>query len=90
MSNTVTILDPNRGNYSNRSMFPIWKGEKYLGKRVSFFLCGKKFTGIVIGTEKFYLCNGVHDILEIELENERKQVKVQVHRQAVKILDQEN
>ena len=72
---------------SNSDLFPAWVGDKYLGHRVSFSLCGHTMIGEVIGTEKHYLCNGVHDILEIELENERKQVKIQMHRQAVKLLD---
>jgi hypothetical protein len=84
--NIVTILDPSAGNYDNSSYFPTWKGEKYLGKKVEFFLCGIRFTGEVVGTKKYYLCNGIHDILEIELDKERKQVKIQMHRQAVKII----
>lgn len=72
---------------SSASMFPIWIGEKYLGHKVSFYLCGHIFTGEVIGTEKVYLSNGVHDILTIELEKERKQVQIQMHRQAVKLLN---
>jgi hypothetical protein len=76
-----------RPDYS-KSQFPMWEdGDKYLGHRVSFTLAGHKMTGSVIGTERHHLANGVHDILEIEVENERKQVKVQMHRQAVKVLD---
>jgi hypothetical protein len=63
-------------------------GDKYLGKRVSFNLCGKIITGEVISTHREYLCNGIHDILEIEPEGERKQIKIQLHRQAVKVLSQ--
>ncbi len=70
------------------SQYPIWDDEdKYLGHKVSFVLCGNKMIGKVIGTERHHLCNGVHDILEIELCNERKQIKIQMHRQAVKVLD---
>lgn len=68
--------------------FPIWDdGGKYLGHRVEFSLCGHKLHGEVVGTERHYLVNGIHDILEIELEGDRKQVKIQMHRQAVRVLD---
>lgn len=71
----------------NDNLFPTWDdGDKYLGHQVSFSLCGHKMTGTVVGTEREYLCNGIHDILEIELEGDRKQVKIQMHRQAVKVL----
>ncbi len=80
---TISMKFPHNG-----SMFPVWDDEdKYLGHRVSFSLAGYKMTGKVVGTERFHLANGVHDILEIELEGDRKQVKIQMHRQAVKILD---
>jgi len=71
----------------NSGMFPTWKGEKYLGHRVSFFLCGHIFYGECVETEKFYLCNGTHEILTIELEGDKKQVKIQLHRQAVKVIE---
>jgi hypothetical protein len=82
---TVTISM--KTDYSH-SQFPTWDdGDTYLGHRVSFNLAGHKMTGKVVGTERHHLANGVHDILEIELENDRKQVKIQMHRQAVKVLD---
>jgi len=61
--------------------------ENWLGRRVAFRLCGVEFTGEVIEVEKFYLCNGIHEILTVEIENERKQVKVQLHRQACRRLE---
>ena len=61
--------------------------DKYLGHRVSFVLNGHKMTGEVVGCERLMLANGIHDIVEIELEGEKKQVKIQMHRQAVKLLD---
>jgi hypothetical protein len=76
-----------KADYSH-SQFPTWgDGDKYLGHRVSFAVAGHKMTGKVVGTERHHLCNGVHDILEIEPEGDRKQVKIQMHRQAVKVLD---
>ena len=72
----------------NHSQFPTWDDEdKYIGHRVSFNLSGHKMTGKVVGTERHHLANGVHDILEIEPDKDRKQVKIQMHRQAVTVLD---
>ena len=71
-----------------RSLYPVWDDhEKYLGHRVEFTLCGHVLHGEVVGTERCYLANGIHDILEIELEGDRKQVKIQMHRQAVRVVE---
>jgi hypothetical protein len=84
MGDMIISMKP---DYS-KSQFPTWDdGDKYLGHRVSFSLAGHTMTGKVTGTERHHLANGVHDILEIELEKDRKQVKIQMHRQAVKVLD---
>ena len=80
---TITMKFP-----SNASLFPIWTGEKYIGRRVSFKLCGHIIAGRVTATKKVFLCNGIHDILEIEPEGERKQVKINLHRQAVTLLEE--
>jgi len=84
----TTMIISGKPDYS-KSQFPIWDDDenKYLGHRVSFNLASHKMTGKVVGTERHHLANGVHDILEIELEKDRKQVKIQMHRQAVTVLD---
>lgn len=60
--------------------------DRYLGKRVTFKLNNHKMVGVVKATEEHFLANGKHQIVEIELEKEQKQVKIQMHRQAVKII----
>lgn len=54
----------------------------WLGRRVSFLICGVEFTGTVVGTERHFLCNGTHDIVTVEIDGDPKQIKVQLHRQA--------
>lgn len=73
----------NKGYFSDNEQ--EW-GDKYLGKTVQFSLNNHKMIGKVVSTERYFLANGIHDILEIELENDKKQVKIQIHRQAVKLL----
>jgi hypothetical protein len=71
----------------NRDLFPAWASDTYLGHRVQFQLGGHPFTGTVTETERRYLCNGTHDILTVELDHEPKQVYIQMHRQAVKLIE---
>ena len=75
---------------SNAGLFPIWSGDHWLGKRVEFKICDTRFTGTVIATHREYLCNSIHEILTVEVENEHKQVKVEMHRQAFKIISEDN
>ena len=56
-------------------------GDHWLGEEVEFTLAGHTFRGECIGTERHRLANGIHDILEVELLDEEKQVKIQGHRQ---------
>ena len=84
---TVTISQrypKNSGMFSKNEN--DW-GDKYLGRHVEFKLNKVTMTGEVKGIERFFLANGIHDILEIELDGETKQVKIQMHRQAVKLID---
>jgi hypothetical protein len=60
--------------------------DTWLGHQVSFILLGNRIVGEVVSAERFYLGNGIHDILEIEV-FDPKQIKIQVHRQACKRLD---
>ena len=61
--------------------FPIWQAEHWLGHEVEFKLCGNSFVGKVVSSERHYLCNGIHDILEVEVWDGDSQVKIQAHRQ---------
>lgn len=65
----------------NTTMFPTWIGDHWLGHKVSFKMNGHRFIGEVVGTHRHYLVNGIHDILTVELEGEKKQVKIEGHRQ---------
>lgn len=76
----ATHIEPHQG------LFPVWDGDGYLGEQCEFTLCGHVMHGEIIEVEREYLCNGIHDIVTVEVAQERKQVKVSMHRQAVRIL----
>lgn len=58
----------------------------WLGRKVSFTLCGNVFTGTVVETETFW-GGGWHEIVTVEIDNDPKQVKVSLHRQACKRME---
>lgn len=70
---------------SNANLFPVWKGEHWLGKTVTFKLNGIEFEGEVVATHREYNVCGIHDILTVELSNETKEVKIEGHRQMFRI-----
>jgi hypothetical protein len=60
---------------------------RWLGKTVVFTLGEVQLTGEVIETERLHLCNGVHDILTVEVWDRDRQIKIQAHRQSFKRVD---
>ena len=67
------------------NLFPVWEAEHWMGKKVSFNLNGHKLTGQVVEASREYLCNGIHDILTVEIWDGNSQVKIQAHRQKFRL-----
>ncbi|MHA2085217.1 MAG: hypothetical protein ACXABD_15785 [Candidatus Thorarchaeota archaeon] len=66
--------------------FPTWEAEHWLGNNVEFNFQGMVVQGEVVGAERHHLCNGIHDILEVEVWDGNSQVKVQAHRQKFRLV----
>lgn len=66
---------------SREYLFPVWQAEHWLGHEVEFNFQGQVLRGECVESKREYSCNGIHDILTVEIWDNNSQVKIQAHRQ---------